>query len=68
MRRGWTVTVQCQDSNDWTIKVQCLLMNNFDGLRGRTGFTFLKELVALCISFPTRPISLETEFHNSRYK
>jgi hypothetical protein len=27
----------------------------------------LREFVASCLSFPTRPISLQMEFYNSRY-
>jgi hypothetical protein len=42
-------------------------MSNFDCLRGKTGFSFLEELVASCFSFPMRLISLESEFYNSRY-
>ena len=61
MRRGWTVTIQYQDSNSWTVTVQCLLMCNFDCLGGKTGFSFLRELVASCLSFPMRLISLEME-------
>jgi hypothetical protein len=31
------------------------------------GSPFLRELVASCLSFLTRPISLEMQFYNSRY-
>jgi len=55
-------TKQWLDSNNWTILVQCSLMSNFDCLGGQIGSPFYIELVASCLSFPTRPISLETEF------
>jgi hypothetical protein len=42
-------------------------MSNFDYLRSRIGFSFLIELVASCLSFTTRPVTLEIEFYNSRY-
>jgi hypothetical protein len=42
-------------------------MSNFDYLRGRTEFSLNIELVASCLSFPTRLIPLEAEFYNSRY-
>jgi len=67
LRRGRTVTFRYQDSNSWIVTVQCFLMSNFDYLRGKTEFFFLIELVASCLSFPTRPILPEMEFYNSRY-
>jgi hypothetical protein len=55
--------VQKQDSKSpnifwWTILTV---------LEGELGSPSFRELVALCFSFPMRPISLETEFYNSRY-
>ena len=41
----------------------CLLMSNFDYVRGRTEFFLIIELVASCLSFPTRLIALESEFY-----
>ena len=67
MRRGRTVTIQCLDSNSWTVTFQCLLMSNLDSLGGKLGSPSYRELVASCLSFPTRPISLEKKFYNSRY-
>jgi len=67
LKRGRTVKVRCQDSNNWIVTVQCLLMSNFDFLGAQLGSPSFIELVASCLSFPTRSISLETEFYNSRY-
>jgi hypothetical protein len=38
-------------------------MSNFDYVRGRTEFFLIIELVASCLSFPTRLIALESEFY-----
>jgi len=35
--------------------------------KAELGSPSLRELVASCLSFPTRLISLELEFYNSRY-
>jgi hypothetical protein len=42
-------------------------MSDFDCIKGRIGFTFLRQLVASCLSFQMRLISLESEFSNSIY-
>ena len=67
LRIGQTVIVQCLYSNSWKETVQYFFMSNFNSLTGRTGFSLLRELVASCLSFPTRLLVLETEFYNSRY-
>jgi hypothetical protein len=36
-------------------------------LEAELGSPSFRELVASCLSFPTRPISLEVELYNSRY-
>jgi hypothetical protein len=67
LRRGQTVTVQKRDSNNWTVTVQVFVDDDFDYLRGITGFSLNIELVASCVSLPTTLILLESEFYNSRY-
>ena len=67
LTRGQTVTVQKQDINSWTVTVQVFVDDDFDYLRGITGFSLNIELVASCLSFPRTLISLESEFYNSRY-
>jgi len=51
LTRGQTVTVQKQDSNSWTVTVQVFVDDDFDYLRGITGFSLNVELVASCLSF-----------------
>jgi hypothetical protein len=63
IRRGQTVTVQKQDSNNPNVCWWAILIV----LEAEVGSSFLRELVASCFSFPMRPISLEIEFYNSRY-
>ena len=67
LTRGQTVTVQKQDSNSWTVTVQVFVDEDFDYLRGITGFSLNIERVASCFSLPTTLILLESEFYNSRY-
>jgi hypothetical protein len=55
--------VQKQDSNSPNVYWWAILTI----LEAELGSPSFKELVASCLSFPTRPISLETEFYNSRH-
>jgi hypothetical protein len=65
LRRGQTVTVQKRDGTCWTVTVQVFVDDDFDYLRGITGFSLNIELVASCLSFPASLISLESKFYNS---
>ena len=63
LRRGQTVTVQKWDSKSPNVCWWAILTI----LEAELGFPSLKELVASCLSFAMRLISLELEFYNSRY-
>jgi len=65
LRSGQTATVQKRDSNSWTVRVQVFVDDDFDYLRGITGFSLNIELVASCFSLPTTLIFLESKFYNS---
>jgi len=54
-------------SNNWTVTIKCLLMSNLDSLGVELGSPSNRELVTSCLSFLTRPISLQIKFYNSRY-
>jgi len=63
MSRGQTVPVKKGDSNSPNVSWWAILTF----LEAELGSLSLRELVASCLSFPMRLISLESEFYNSRY-
>jgi hypothetical protein len=69
--RGQTVTVEKRDSNSWTVTVQVFVNDDFNYLRGKTGFFSkhrtcrLMSCLSNALNFGMNRISITTDIVNN---